>query len=86
MQTGDLEWLLAIARAGSLSAAAKARGVAVSTAARRLDALEAELMAYCRENLSPVKCPRSIDFDPALPRHETGKLYKRLLKDRYRPA
>ena len=43
MQTGDLEWLLAIARAGSLSAAAKARGVAVSTAARRLDALEAEL-------------------------------------------
>lgn len=43
MQTGDLEWLLAIARGGSLSAAAKARGVAVSTAARRLDALETEL-------------------------------------------
>ncbi len=43
MQIGDLEWLLAIARARSLSAAAKAHGVAVSTAARRLDALEAEL-------------------------------------------
>jgi DNA-binding transcriptional LysR family regulator len=43
MHIGDLEWLLAIARAGSLSAAAKARGVAVSTAGRRLDALEAEL-------------------------------------------
>ena len=43
MQTGDLEWLLAIARGGSLSAAAKARGVAVSTAARRLDALETDL-------------------------------------------
>jgi long-chain acyl-CoA synthetase len=27
-----------------------------------------------------------VDFDPELPRHETGKLYKRLLKDRYWPA
>ena len=29
------------------------------------------------------KCPRSIDFDHELPRQDTGKLYKRLLKDRY---
>ncbi|MEY2467935.1 MAG: long-chain acyl-CoA synthetase, partial [Actinomycetota bacterium] len=28
-------------------------------------------------------CPRSIDFDKELPRHPTGKLYKRLLRDRY---
>ena len=41
------------------------------------------LIAFCRSRLSPIKCPRSIDFDPALPRHETGKLYKRLIKDRY---
>lgn len=27
--------------------------------------------------------PRSIDFEAELPRHETGKLYKRLLRDRY---
>jgi len=43
METDDLEWLLGCAVAGSLSAAAKARGVAVSTVARRLDAIEARL-------------------------------------------
>ena len=47
------------------------------------DALERELMAYCREHLADVKCPRSIDFREELPRHPTGKLYKRLLKDEY---
>ncbi|WP_374632719.1 acyl-CoA synthetase [Ferrovibrio sp.] len=41
------------------------------------------LIDFCRSRLSPIKCPRSVDFDPALPRHETGKLYKRLVKDRY---
>jgi acyl-CoA synthetase (AMP-forming)/AMP-acid ligase II len=46
-------------------------------------ALADELIAYCRENLSAIKCPRSIDFDPELPRHPTGKLYKRLIRDRY---
>lgn len=46
-------------------------------------ALEAELLAYCRANLSAIKCPRSIDFEAELPRHETGKLYKRLIRDRY---
>ncbi len=45
--------------------------------------LEAELIDYCREHLSHIKCPRSIDFEQELPRHPTGKLYKRLLKDRY---
>src|SRR3954463_14547511 len=43
MDSNDLGWLLAVAQAGSLSGAAKSRGVAVSTAARRLDALEAAL-------------------------------------------
>ncbi|MHB1138546.1 MAG: acyl-CoA synthetase [Microthrixaceae bacterium] len=45
--------------------------------------LEAELIAYTRERLSGVKAPRSIDFREELPRHPTGKLYKRLLKDEY---
>ncbi len=45
--------------------------------------LERELIAYCREKLADVKCPRTIDFRPELPRHPTGKLYKRLLKDEY---
>jgi long-chain acyl-CoA synthetase len=42
-----------------------------------------ELIAYCRQHLSPIKCPRTIDFDRELPRHPTGKLYKRLIRDRY---
>ncbi|WP_022678747.1 acyl-CoA synthetase [Sandarakinorhabdus limnophila] len=45
--------------------------------------LEAELIAYVRERLSHVKCPKRIDFRAELPRHDTGKLYKRLLKDEY---
>jgi acyl-CoA synthetase (AMP-forming)/AMP-acid ligase II len=45
--------------------------------------LERELIAYCREHLADVKCPRTIDFRDELPRHPTGKLYKRLLRDEY---
>ncbi|HEX2851177.1 MAG TPA: AMP-binding protein [Acidimicrobiales bacterium] len=45
--------------------------------------LERELIAFCKEHLASFKCPRSIDFQAELPRHPTGKLYKRLLKDRY---
>lgn len=44
---------------------------------------ERELIAFCQDNLSKYKCPRSIDFDPELPRLPTGKLYKRVLRDRY---
>jgi long-chain acyl-CoA synthetase len=46
-------------------------------------ALAGELIQFCRSQLADVKCPRSIDFRPELPRHPTGKLYKRLLKDEY---
>jgi long-chain acyl-CoA synthetase len=45
--------------------------------------LAAEIIAYCRDHLSPVKCPRTVEFEPELPRHPTGKLYKRLIRDRY---
>jgi long-chain acyl-CoA synthetase len=45
--------------------------------------LERELIAFCQANLSRQKCPRTIDFDPELPRLPTGKLYKRILRDRY---
>jgi long-chain acyl-CoA synthetase len=47
------------------------------------EALRAELMAYSRKNLSHVKSPRLIDFMKELPRHPTGKLYKRLIRDAY---
>jgi acyl-CoA synthetase (AMP-forming)/AMP-acid ligase II len=45
--------------------------------------LEQELLAYCRAHLSHYKCPQAVDFDRELPREQTGKLYKRLLRDRY---
>ncbi len=45
--------------------------------------LERELIAFCREHLAHYKCPRSVDFEAELPRQPTGKLYKRVLRDRY---
>lgn len=46
-------------------------------------ALADELLAFCATHLSKQKCPRSIDFEDELPRLPTGKLYKRILRDRY---
>jgi long-chain acyl-CoA synthetase len=48
-------------------------------------ALEAELILFCRKHLSPIKCPKSIDFEAELPRTPTGKLVKRHLRDKYWP-
>ena len=45
--------------------------------------LAADLIDFCRERISHVKCPKSVDFTDQLPRHPTGKLYKRELRDRY---
>ncbi|MFI4998705.1 MAG: AMP-binding protein [Reyranellales bacterium] len=42
-----------------------------------------ELIAFCGAHLARQKVPRSIDFEAELPRLPTGKLYKRLLRDRY---
>ncbi len=47
------------------------------------DELANELLAFAKEHLATYKVPRSIDFEAELPRLETGKLYKRLLRDRY---
>ena len=47
------------------------------------EALRGELTSYLRANLSHVKTPRVIDFMKELPRHPTGKLYKRLIRDTY---
>ena len=46
-------------------------------------ALAQELIAFCQQHLSRIKCPRSIDFSEQLPRLPTGKLYKRVLRDQY---
>ena len=49
-------------------------------------ALQTELLAYCHERLAKYKCPRTIEFATELPRHQTGKLYKRLLREQYAAA
>jgi len=48
--------------------------------------LASELLAFCRDRLAHFKCPRSIDFTPQLPREDTGKIYKRVLREQYRAA
>jgi long-chain acyl-CoA synthetase len=45
--------------------------------------LEHELIAFCQEHLARHKCPRSVDLVDELPRLPTGKLQKRVLRDRY---
>jgi acyl-CoA synthetase (AMP-forming)/AMP-acid ligase II len=45
--------------------------------------LAQDLIEYCRDRLAHFKCPRTVDFVPELPRSETGKLYKRILRDAY---
>jgi acyl-CoA synthetase (AMP-forming)/AMP-acid ligase II len=47
--------------------------------------LAAELVDYCRDRLSHIACPKSIDFDRELPRSPTGKLLKRQVRQRYWP-
>ena len=47
------------------------------------DAFADELLDWLRERLSHFKCPRSIAFEAALPRTDTGKLYKNALIEKY---
>jgi long-chain acyl-CoA synthetase len=42
-----------------------------------------QLIAFCKQRLASIKCPRTVDFEAELPRLPTGKLYKRILRDRY---
>jgi long-chain acyl-CoA synthetase len=48
------------------------------------DELAGELVAFCRERLAHYKCPRRVEFVDRLPRQDNGKIYKRVLRDRYR--
>ena len=46
-------------------------------------ALSDALLHHCRALLAGYKVPLSIEFRSELPRPETGKLQKRLLRDAY---
>ena len=45
--------------------------------------LAEELIDFARERLAHYMVPRSMDFIDEMPRLPTGKLYKRILRDRY---
>ena len=45
--------------------------------------LARELINFSRQHLAHFKCPKQVDFVSELPRLPTGKLYKRLVRDRY---
>jgi long-chain acyl-CoA synthetase len=47
------------------------------------EALVTELVAFCRDRLAAFKCPRSVDFDAALPRGEAGKVQRNKVRERY---
>jgi len=44
---------------------------------------EADLIDFCRDQLSHFKCPSSVEFIEALPRTATGKLQKFRLREQY---
>ena len=48
------------------------------------DELAADLVEHCRARLARFKCPQAVEFTAELPRQDSGKIYKRLLRDHYR--
>jgi len=47
------------------------------------DDLAERLIAHCRGRLAHFKCPREVVFVDTLPRSDTGKIYKRRLRETY---
>jgi long-chain acyl-CoA synthetase len=47
------------------------------------DEFAEEMLMWLRDRLAHYKCPRSISFEPQLPRTDTGKLYKQELVKKY---
>lgn len=48
--------------------------------------LERELIGYVRDRVAHFKAPKTVDFVAELPRTPTGKLVKRILRERYQTA
>ncbi|MGA3324781.1 MAG: fatty acid--CoA ligase [Terriglobia bacterium] len=46
-------------------------------------ASEAEIMDHCRKHLAGFKIPKSIEFCDALPKGGTGKILKKVLREKY---
>jgi len=52
--------------------------------AQQSEKLAEDLIQFCRQRLAHYKCPRRVDFTVSLPRQDSGKIYKRLLREQYR--
>jgi long-chain acyl-CoA synthetase len=72
-----------VAEAAVVGVADKTSGESVNAfvVARDPDLTEAELRAWCRENLTGYKVPRHIEFRTALPKTNVGKILRRELRD-----
>ncbi len=46
-------------------------------------ASEAEIAAHCRKHLAGFKVPKSVDFADSLPKGGTGKILKKVLREKY---
>ncbi|WP_235735206.1 AMP-binding enzyme [Nocardioides alcanivorans] len=55
--------------------------VVVTRAEQTFD--EEELLAWSRDRLAGFKCPRSVELVTELPRNATGKVLKRVLRERH---
>jgi len=46
-------------------------------------AMAEELITHTRSRLARFKCPRSVEFVDSLPRQDNGKVYRKVLRDRF---
>ncbi len=42
-----------------------------------------EIIAFCKSNMASFKAPKSVEFVESLPKNPSGKILKRMLRDRY---
>src|SRR5574341_1489296 len=56
--------------------------VALKPGTAQSEALKTELIEFCRGKIAVYKLPRDVEFVPGLPRTMTGKLLRRVLRDR----
>ena len=44
---------------------------------------EQEILDHCRQHLAGFKVPKSVEFMESLPKGGTGKILKKLLREKY---
>jgi acyl-CoA synthetase (AMP-forming)/AMP-acid ligase II len=44
---------------------------------------EEEIISLCKENIASYKKPRSVEFVQQLPKSPTGKILKRVIRERF---